>query len=182
MSSAVPTAERTRPLSSKAMSTPYPPPGPPQYQPQVPTCYRHPDRQTYVQCTRCGRYICPECMRDAAVGHQCVECVQAGAATVRQPRTMFGGRQTGDTPVVTYALIAINVADVHRADRRRPAWNASWCCGHRPSPTVRCGGSSPRRSCTTASRTSCSTCWRCGWSGRRWRGGWAGPGSCRSTS
>ena len=48
-------------------------------------------------------------MRDAAVGHQCVECVQAGAATVRQPRTMFGGRQTGDTPVVTYALIAINI-------------------------------------------------------------------------
>ena len=91
------------------MSTPYPPPGPPQYQPQVPTCYRHPDRQTYVQCTRCGRYVCPECMRDAAVGHQCVDCVQAGAAAVRQPRTMFGGRQTGDTPVVTYALIAINI-------------------------------------------------------------------------
>ena len=91
------------------MSTPYPPPGPPRYQPQVPTCYRHPDRQTYVQCTRCGRYVCPECMRDAAVGHQCVDCVQAGAAAVRQPRTMFGGRQTGDTPVVTYALIAINI-------------------------------------------------------------------------
>jgi membrane associated rhomboid family serine protease len=48
-------------------------------------------------------------MRDAAVGHQCVECVQAGAATVRQPRTRLGGRQTGYTPVVTYALIAINV-------------------------------------------------------------------------
>jgi membrane associated rhomboid family serine protease len=48
-------------------------------------------------------------MRDAAVGHQCVECVQAGARTVRPPRTHFGGRQRSATPVVTYALIAINV-------------------------------------------------------------------------
>ncbi len=48
-------------------------------------------------------------MRDAAVGHQCVECVQAGARTIRQPRTRFGGRQRSAAPVVTYALIAINV-------------------------------------------------------------------------
>ena len=94
------------------MSTPYPPQGPPQYQPPAPTCYRHPDRPTYVQCTRCGRFVCGECMRSAAVGHQCVDCVQQGAATVRQvrpARSMFGGTQTGTTPVVTYTLIAINV-------------------------------------------------------------------------
>jgi len=48
-------------------------------------------------------------MRDAAVGHQCTECVGAGAKTVRQPRTRFGGRQYGANPVVTYALIAVNV-------------------------------------------------------------------------
>jgi membrane associated rhomboid family serine protease len=48
-------------------------------------------------------------MRDAAVGHQCVECVRAGARTIRQPRARFGGRQRSDTPVVTYALIAVNV-------------------------------------------------------------------------
>lgn len=76
----------------------------------APTCYRHPDRATYVRCTRCNRPICPECMRDAAVGHQCAECVQEGAKTVRQPKTSFGGREYGAKPVVTYALIAINVA------------------------------------------------------------------------
>jgi membrane associated rhomboid family serine protease len=48
-------------------------------------------------------------MRSAAVGHQCVECVEAGARTIRQPRTQFGGRERTGTPVVTYALIAINV-------------------------------------------------------------------------
>jgi membrane associated rhomboid family serine protease len=75
----------------------------------TPTCYRHPDRGTYVRCARCNRYICPECMNDAAVGHQCTECVGAGAKTVRQPRTSFGGREYGQRPVVTYALIAVNV-------------------------------------------------------------------------
>jgi membrane associated rhomboid family serine protease len=84
-------------------------PSTPESQAQTPTCYRHPDRQTYVRCTRCNRYICPECMRDAAVGHQCVECVHEGAKTVRQPRSQFGGRQRSTTPVVTYALIAVNV-------------------------------------------------------------------------
>ncbi|MCV7093750.1 rhomboid family intramembrane serine protease [Mycobacterium kubicae] len=82
---------------------------PPQSPAEAPTCYRHPGRQTYVRCTRCERPICGDCMRSAAVGHQCVECVHAGARTIRQPRTRFGGRQRSATPVVTYVLIAINV-------------------------------------------------------------------------
>ncbi|HEX2283244.1 MAG TPA: rhomboid family intramembrane serine protease [Mycobacterium sp.] len=77
--------------------------------PQTPTCYRHSDRATYVRCTRCNRYICPECMRDAAVGHQCADCVAAGAKTIRQPTNQFGVKQRSATPVVTYALIALNV-------------------------------------------------------------------------
>ena len=81
----------------------------PQSPAEVPRCYRHPDRTTYVQCTRCHRYICPECMRDAAVGHQCEECVRAGARTVRQPQTQLGGRAGSTTPIVTYGLIALNV-------------------------------------------------------------------------
>jgi membrane associated rhomboid family serine protease len=49
-------------------------------------------------------------MRTAAVGQHCVDCVREGAAGVRQPRTPFGGRQGSKTPVITYALIAINAA------------------------------------------------------------------------
>jgi membrane associated rhomboid family serine protease len=48
-------------------------------------------------------------MRSASVGHQCVECVSAGAQAVRRPRTHFGGRQRSTTPVLTYALIGLNV-------------------------------------------------------------------------
>jgi membrane associated rhomboid family serine protease len=86
----------------------------------APTCYRHPDRVTYVRCTRCNRPICPECMRDAAVGHQCEECVREGAKTVRQPQTVFGGLQKPATPVVTYTLIAMNVV-MFFLDRASPA-------------------------------------------------------------
>jgi len=48
-------------------------------------------------------------MRSAAVGHQCVECVNEGARGIRQPTTAFGGRQA-NVPLATYVLIAINVA------------------------------------------------------------------------
>ncbi|MFD9005958.1 rhomboid family intramembrane serine protease [Streptomyces sp. NPDC059582] len=74
----------------------------------VTTCYRHPKMESHVRCTRCDRYICPNCMREAAVGHQCVECVKEGARSVRQARTVFGGRITA-VPLVTYVLIGLNV-------------------------------------------------------------------------
>ncbi|GGK92606.1 hypothetical protein Sme01_55100 [Sphaerisporangium melleum] len=74
----------------------------------VPTCYRHPDRETYVRCQRCERSICPDCMRAASVGHQCVECVHEGNRSVRRAEAPFGGRPVS-TPVVTWALLAINV-------------------------------------------------------------------------
>ncbi|MFJ9904929.1 rhomboid family intramembrane serine protease [Streptomyces sp. NPDC101152] len=74
----------------------------------VTTCYRHPAVESHVRCTRCDRYICPDCMREASVGHQCAECVREGARSVRQPGTAFGGRIT-TAPVVTYVLVALNV-------------------------------------------------------------------------
>ncbi|MFD0683904.1 rhomboid family intramembrane serine protease [Actinomadura fibrosa] len=78
----------------------------------VPTCYRHPGRETYVRCTRCDRYICADCMRDAAVGHQCVECVAEGNRGVRRARpvTPLGARGPASAvPAVTYSLIGLCV-------------------------------------------------------------------------
>ncbi len=62
----------------------------------VPTCYRHPGRETYVSCVRCGRPACPDCLRSAAV-------------SARQPRAVFGGRAVSGA-IVTWSLVAINVA------------------------------------------------------------------------
>jgi membrane associated rhomboid family serine protease len=48
-------------------------------------------------------------MRSASVGQQCVDCVNAGARSTRQARTVFGGRPAAGA-VVTWTLVAINVA------------------------------------------------------------------------
>lgn len=76
----------------------------------MPTCYRHPGRETYLSCTRCERPICPDCMVSASVGHQCPECVAQGRRTQRPALTHFGGSQAGTHGYVTKALIGINVA------------------------------------------------------------------------
>jgi membrane associated rhomboid family serine protease len=77
------------------------------------TCYRHPDRETGLSCSECGRPICTECMTVAPVGLRCPD--HAGGAArrkVRGPRPIVQAqRQLGATVApITKALIAINVA------------------------------------------------------------------------
>ena len=67
------------------------------------TCYRHPDRETNVSCSRCGRPICPDCMIPSPVGMRCPECA---GDRVRSTAIRFGRRET---PYATYALLALNV-------------------------------------------------------------------------
>jgi membrane associated rhomboid family serine protease len=66
-------------------------------------CYRHPDRETGVSCSNCGRPICPECMTSTSVGMRCPEC--AGRTTT--VRKIAAAR--GDEPMLTYILIGIIV-------------------------------------------------------------------------
>lgn len=75
----------------------------------VPHCYRHGDRETYISCQRCGRPICPDCMRQASVGFHCPECVAEAARTVRPARTMAGGLLPGRVGIASMTLIGINV-------------------------------------------------------------------------
>ncbi|UYP19049.1 rhomboid family intramembrane serine protease [Rhodococcus sp. Z13] len=79
-------------------------------QPQ-PRCVHHPDRPTLLACSRCGRPACPECLRPASVGQHCVDCVVAAQRSAPQARTIAGApvRTNRPTPIVTYALIALNV-------------------------------------------------------------------------
>ncbi len=68
----------------------------------MPTCYRHPSRETGVACSSCGRPICPDCMTPTQVGMRCPECASQRTKVVRM-------REMAAVPRVTYALIAINV-------------------------------------------------------------------------
>ncbi|WDO08932.1 rhomboid family intramembrane serine protease [Streptomyces murinus] len=86
----------------------------------VTTCFRHPQVESYVRCTRCDRFICPSCMRDAAVGHQCVDCVKEGARSIRGARTAFGGRIAA-VPLVTYVLVGLNVV-AYLVELARPSF------------------------------------------------------------
>jgi len=72
-------------------------------------CYRHPEREAYISCQRCGRKICPDCMRDASVGFHCPECVAEAAKSVRAPRTLAGGTVSASEGIVSKSLIGINV-------------------------------------------------------------------------
>ena len=85
----------------------FPAPGPEAPAP-VPTCFRHPDRETYLSCSRCGRPACPDCLRSAPVGQHCVECVHEGNRGVRQPTAVFGGRLPSGA-AVTWVLVGLNV-------------------------------------------------------------------------
>ncbi len=77
--------------------------------PAAPRCYRHPDRETWVSCTRCERPICPDCLRPAAVGFQCPQCVAEGNKSVRRPTSPYGGRVARRTGLVTIVLGVLNV-------------------------------------------------------------------------
>ncbi|MDT8910426.1 rhomboid family intramembrane serine protease [Amycolatopsis sp. PS_44_ISF1] len=93
----------------------------PSAQPQLPQpgCWWHPNRPTGLSCARCGRPACPDCLREAAVGFQCTDCVHTGAQQQRRQhrdyqdsglgaRTIAGARPSNSV-AVTGTLLAVNV-------------------------------------------------------------------------
>jgi membrane associated rhomboid family serine protease len=78
---------------------------------KLPTCYRHPDRETGLACSECGRPICAECMTVAPVGLRCPDHAgkargPIGGGVQRAQRSRIGMQQA----LVTKILIAVNVA------------------------------------------------------------------------
>ena len=69
------------------------------------TCYRHPNRETGVSCSNCGRPICPDCMTPTPVGMRCPEC-----ASERTKVTRGAVAPSRHDAPATYVLIALNVA------------------------------------------------------------------------
>jgi membrane associated rhomboid family serine protease len=77
----------------------------------MPTCYRHPDRETGLSCSVCGRPICTECMTMAPVGIRCPDHATGTARKklIKPPTVMRSPRRVLDARV-TIGLIALNCA------------------------------------------------------------------------
>jgi membrane associated rhomboid family serine protease len=75
-------------------------------------CYRHPDRETGLSCSECGRPICYECMTPAAVGLRCPDHsgkpqgIRRVTAAAERATTAVGARRVN---LVTLILIGINL-------------------------------------------------------------------------
>jgi membrane associated rhomboid family serine protease len=83
---------------------------PPPSRAEVERCYRHPDVETGVHCTRCGKPICAECMIQAPVGHQCPDCVAGARQEFRRgPGRRIAVAEAKGTSVVKVLLVAIGV-------------------------------------------------------------------------
>ena len=73
-------------------------------------CYRHPDRETGVSCSECGRGICPDCMVFAPVGIRCPDHAATGVKRARTtPRQAGTQLLSSGGAIVTRALVIINV-------------------------------------------------------------------------
>jgi membrane associated rhomboid family serine protease len=73
-------------------------------------CYRHPDRETGLSCSECGRPICADCMTVAPVG---LRCPDHSGRTQGVKKVTTGVRRAtyeGTGAIVTKALITVNVA------------------------------------------------------------------------
>lgn len=76
-------------------------------------CYRHPDRETGLSCSECGRPICYECMTPAPVGLRCPDHsgkpqgIRKVTVAAERAASGVGSRRPY---LVTMALIGINVS------------------------------------------------------------------------
>jgi membrane associated rhomboid family serine protease len=74
------------------------------------TCYRHPDRETGLSCSECGRPICTDCMTIAPVGIRCPEHAGGSAPSVgRRAKGTARGVANLRGAYVTRALVIANV-------------------------------------------------------------------------
>src|SRR3954447_26639825 len=85
----------------------------------VATCYRHPDRETGLSCSECGRPVCTDCVTFAPVGLRCPD--HAGTAARAAPRAVRNMQRGVQRPlarrgimiptdaIVTRILVVVNV-------------------------------------------------------------------------
>ena len=98
-------------------------------------CYRHPNRETGLSCSECGRPICVDCMTVAPVGIRCPEHARGGAPRQKPAevvRRVTRPRSAVSATIVTRTLIGINVA-IYLAELAQGAGlygNSGWIFEH----------------------------------------------------
>ena len=120
---------------------------------EVPTCYRHPDRETGLSCSECGRPICTDCVTFAPVGLRCPDHAASGTAPKVQRQMQRVARGSGlgflsTDAIVTKILVVAqrrHLPDHGRPGRRpeQPRRQRSSTSGRstgRPSTTATGGG------------------------------------------
>lgn len=75
----------------------------------MPYCYRHPNRETFVSCSECGRPICAECMTPAPVGQRCPEHSGKPQGAHRISSGIRRGAFEGTGALMTKILVAVNI-------------------------------------------------------------------------
>jgi membrane associated rhomboid family serine protease len=73
------------------------------------TCYRHPQRETGLRCTRCGQPACYECLRPAPVGSHCLQCLKDGQKTMRLVDAPWQGRGAGGPGLALIIAVCVGV-------------------------------------------------------------------------
>ncbi|MBT1035833.1 rhomboid family intramembrane serine protease [Canibacter sp. lx-45] len=78
------------------------------------SCYRHPGRNSFTLCQRCGNTVCNDCQQPRPVGLICPACVAElmppkVARFQRGARSAVKSLTSSDMPVVTYAIMALCV-------------------------------------------------------------------------
>lgn len=80
---------------------------PPVEPPPLEWCTRHPDVVTGRHCTRCTRPACNDCLVQASVGSQCIDCVRRARPPLAE---RMRRRNAAQSTLATRALITANVA------------------------------------------------------------------------
>ena len=63
-------------------------------------CEKHPDVETRLHCSQCGKAVCPKCMVHAPVGIRCEECGKSKPLPVYDVGTSFLARAIGAAAAV----------------------------------------------------------------------------------
>jgi hypothetical protein len=75
-------------------------------EPQTMRCAEHPDVETNLKCSKCGKPICPKCMVQTPVGARCRDCAKLSVLPTYRVSAVFYLRAVG-TALLAAVIIGL---------------------------------------------------------------------------